>query len=60
MARDPVCKMNVDEKKAGFKSEYEGETYHIECAVPILSKLDSYPFLDPFFIKLIFGLTEKI
>ncbi|UCH57664.1 MAG: YHS domain-containing protein [Candidatus Bathyarchaeota archaeon] len=28
MARDPVCSMTVDEEKAKWKSEYEGETYY--------------------------------
>ncbi len=27
MAQDPVCKMEVDEKKAA-KKEYKGKTYH--------------------------------
>lgn len=31
MAVDPVCKMEVDEKTAQFKSEYKGETYYF-CA----------------------------
>ena len=31
MARDPVCGMEVDEKKAKFKTEYEGKTYYF-CA----------------------------
>jgi YHS domain-containing protein len=28
MAIDPVCKMEVDEKTAKFKTEYKGETYY--------------------------------
>ena len=32
MAVDPVCKMNVDEKKAAATYEYEGKTYYF-CAV---------------------------
>ncbi len=28
MAIDPVCKMQVDEKKAAAKSEYQGKTYY--------------------------------
>ncbi len=31
MAIDPVCKMEVDEKTAKFKSVYKGETYYF-CA----------------------------
>ncbi len=27
MATDPVCGMDVDEKQAHVKTEYEGETY---------------------------------
>lgn len=28
MAKDPVCGMEVDEKKAAAKSEYKGKTYY--------------------------------
>jgi YHS domain-containing protein len=31
MAIDPVCKMEVDEKSAKFKTEYQGKTYYF-CA----------------------------
>jgi YHS domain-containing protein len=31
MVKDPVCGMNVDEKKAKFKSEYMGKTYYFCC-----------------------------
>jgi YHS domain-containing protein len=31
MAVDPVCKMDVDEKTAKFKMEYQGKTYYF-CA----------------------------
>lgn len=31
MAIDPICKMEVDEKTAQFKSEYKGKTYYF-CA----------------------------
>ena len=31
MAKDPVCGMMVDEKKAKFKSDYNGKTYYF-CA----------------------------
>ena len=32
MAIDPVCQMQVDEKKAAATSEYKGKTYYF-CAV---------------------------
>lgn len=28
MAKDPVCGMNVDEKKAAASSDYKGQTYY--------------------------------
>ena len=28
MAKDPVCKMDVDEKTAAATSEYKGQTYY--------------------------------
>jgi Cu+-exporting ATPase len=28
MVQDPICGMNVDEKTATLKSEYEGKTYY--------------------------------
>jgi YHS domain-containing protein len=28
MAQDPVCHMDVDEKLAAAKSEYQGQTYY--------------------------------
>jgi YHS domain-containing protein len=31
MAKDPVCRMTVDEEKAAAKSEYKGKTYYF-CA----------------------------
>ncbi len=31
MAKDPVCKMDVDEKSAKFKTDYKGKTYYF-CA----------------------------
>jgi YHS domain-containing protein len=31
VAVDPVCKMDVDEATAKFKSEYKGKTYYF-CA----------------------------
>ena len=31
MAVDPICKMDVDEKTAQYKSEYKGKMYYF-CA----------------------------
>ncbi len=28
MAKDPVCKMDVDEKATKLKSDYKGKTYY--------------------------------
>ena len=32
MAIDPVCKMEVDEDTAEFKSDYNGTTYFFLCS----------------------------
>lgn len=42
MAKDPVCGMMVDEKKAAGKSEYQGKTYYF-CAPGCKAKFDSNP-----------------
>jgi YHS domain-containing protein len=42
MAKDPVCKMNVDEKTAKYKSEYEGSTYYF-CAPSCKATFDKNP-----------------
>jgi YHS domain-containing protein len=42
MATDPVCKMQVDEKKAAGKSEYDGKTYYF-CAAACKAKFDANP-----------------
>lgn len=42
MAIDPVCKMQVDEKKAPAKSEYKGKTYYF-CAPGCKKAFDSNP-----------------
>lgn len=42
MAVDPVCKMNVDEKTAEYKSEYKGETYYF-CAPGCKDAFDEDP-----------------
>jgi YHS domain-containing protein len=42
MAIDPVCHMNVDEKSAAGKSEYQGKTYYF-CALACKTKFDQNP-----------------
>jgi YHS domain-containing protein len=42
MAIDPVCKMQVDEKKAAATSDYKGQTYYF-CAVVCKTKFDKNP-----------------
>lgn len=42
MVRDPVCKMEVDEKIAKFKSEYKGNTYYF-CSLGCKSNFDKNP-----------------
>ncbi len=42
MAMDPVCKMNVDEKTAKWKSEYQGQTYYF-CAPGCKKTFDKDP-----------------
>jgi YHS domain-containing protein len=42
MAKDPICGMNVDEKKAKFKSEYNGKTYYF-CAPGCKATFDKNP-----------------
>lgn len=42
MATDPVCKMEVDEKKAAATYEYEGKTYYF-CAVGCKEKFAHEP-----------------
>ena len=42
MAKDQVCGMNVDEKKAKFKSEYGGKTYYF-CAASCKASFDKEP-----------------
>jgi len=42
MAVDPVCKMDVDEKKAAATSEYKGKKYYF-CAVGCKKAFDSNP-----------------
>jgi Cu+-exporting ATPase len=42
MAKDPVCGMLVDEKKAAGTSEYQGKTYYF-CATSCKTKFDANP-----------------
>ena len=42
MAKDPVCKMEVDEKTAAVTSEYEGKTYYF-CATGCKKAFDAAP-----------------
>ncbi len=40
--KDPVCGMQVDEKTAAGKSEYQGETYYF-CNPVCKTKFDESP-----------------
>jgi YHS domain-containing protein len=42
MAKDPVCGMMVDEKKAKFKSDYNGKTFYF-CAPSCKATFDKNP-----------------
>ncbi len=42
MAVDPICKMEVDEKTAKFKSEYKGKTYYF-CAPGCKKEFEENP-----------------
>ena len=42
MARDPVCGMQVDEKKAAATSVYHGTTYYL-CAAPCKATFEKTP-----------------
>ncbi len=42
MSTDPVCKMQVDEKSAQFKSEYKGKEYYF-CAPGCKKAFDENP-----------------
>lgn len=42
MAIDPICKMDVDEDTAKFKSEYNGATYYF-CAPGCKKTFDENP-----------------
>lgn len=42
MVVDPICKMEVNEKTAKWKSEYKGKTYYF-CASTCKQKFDKSP-----------------
>jgi YHS domain-containing protein len=42
MVLDVICKMEVDERKARWKSEYKGKTYYF-CSSLCKQKFDSNP-----------------
>ncbi len=42
MARDPVCGMEVEERKATGESEYKGKTYYF-CALACKKAFDKDP-----------------
>ncbi len=42
MAKDPVCGMEVDEKTAAGKSEYQGQTYYF-CSAGCKKAFDKEP-----------------
>jgi YHS domain-containing protein len=42
MAVDPVCKMDVDQRQAAGKSEYEGKTYYF-CSPACKKTFDQEP-----------------
>jgi Cu+-exporting ATPase len=48
MAKDPVCGMEVDERTARHKSDYQGQTYYF-CAPGCKRAFEADPkkYLDP-------------
>lgn len=42
MAKDPVCKMDVDPRKAAGQSQYKGEVIYF-CATSCKAKFDADP-----------------
>ncbi len=42
MVQDPVCGMKIDEKSAGGKVEYEGQTYYF-CSLYCLRAFNNEP-----------------
>ena len=39
---DPVCKMELDDRWAAYKSEYKGKTYYF-CMPPHKARFDAAP-----------------
>ena len=42
MVKDPICGMMVDEKKAKFKSDYNGKSFYF-CAASCKATFDKSP-----------------
>ena len=42
MTKDPVCGMQVDEKKAAGKRDFQGQTYYF-CSSGCMEKFDRNP-----------------
>jgi len=42
MAIDPICKMDVDEKSAQYKTEYKGKVYYF-CAAACKDAFEANP-----------------
>lgn len=42
VVKDVVCKMNVDEKKTPYKTDYNGKTYYF-CCDACLKKFQKEP-----------------
>lgn len=42
MVTDPVCNMQIDEKKAAGKTDYNGKAYYF-CAQSCKTKFDANP-----------------
>jgi Cu+-exporting ATPase len=42
MAKDPVCGMNVDERKTNLKAEFEGKTYYF-CSASCKKSFEANP-----------------
>jgi YHS domain-containing protein len=42
LAKDPVCKMDVNEKTAKLKSDYNGKTYYF-CSASCKTNFDKNP-----------------
>jgi P-type Cu+ transporter len=44
MMKDPICGMMVDEKKARFTSQHEGQTFYF-CSATCKTKFDADPHM---------------